>query len=84
MIPNFVSFSIVARPVLGYRVSKILQKRCNMTENYKVTALVSAEWQGVALRWEGAFCLVRLGFTPRQRLYYLASAVDNLATPASV
>jgi hypothetical protein len=55
-----------------------------MTENYKVTALVSAEWQGVALRWEGAFCLVRLGFTPRQRLYYLASAVDNLATPASV
>jgi hypothetical protein len=35
-----------------------------MTENYKVTALISAEWQGVALRWEGAFCLMRLGFTP--------------------
>jgi hypothetical protein len=83
MIPKFASFSIIAQPVLEYRMSKSLQKRCNIRENYKVTALISAEWQGVALRWEGAFCLMRLDFTHRQRLYYLASAVDNLATPAS-
>jgi hypothetical protein len=36
-----------------------------MTEDFKVTARMSVEWQVVALTLEGTFCLIRLEFIHR-------------------